>query len=258
MALHRTILYGYRMENGTFVIDSDERAIVIEIFDSYIRGDSYKAIADTLTARKIPYFDNSFTWNKNKVARILQCEDYLGEEKYPTLLFKETFMAAQGSMKPYTLTIVPEIKELKPLLSCGICGASLERKIAKNGNERWICTHDCLHVSSKFSDRKLLEELEKEWHKAKAIPKTPKTNKTSPEILQLENKLKENDPEMEQVQRKAIIFALATKRYQLCESPSEVELPRKSWTSYVDRIHISQDKILSITWKNQKTHRKEG
>ena len=76
----RYIPYGYTMRNGRTVISGEEAEVIREIFKSYLNGASLKAIADGLTDHQIPYTQKSATWDKARIARIIDNAKYAGTE----------------------------------------------------------------------------------------------------------------------------------------------------------------------------------
>lgn len=65
------IPFGYTMENGRIEINQQQAEILCEIFTEYIQGTSLKAKAEKLSESKIEYAPNKYSWNKNRVQRIL-------------------------------------------------------------------------------------------------------------------------------------------------------------------------------------------
>lgn len=61
----RFCLYGYSVENNKFVVNNTEAEIVCEVFEKYLSGSTLQTIADELTERKIQYYKEKNTWNKN-------------------------------------------------------------------------------------------------------------------------------------------------------------------------------------------------
>lgn len=71
------------MNQGQIKINENEACIVRRIYSDYAAGQSYKKIAEMLTAEGIRYMPQKPVWNKNMVARILQNQNYLGNRKFP-------------------------------------------------------------------------------------------------------------------------------------------------------------------------------
>ena len=78
----RTVPFGYAVEKGKKVIVADEAAVIIEVYEHYCSGETFKQIADSLTARGVKYLENDSQWNKNNVARLIDDLRYLGNEEY--------------------------------------------------------------------------------------------------------------------------------------------------------------------------------
>lgn len=159
MAKNRYLPYGYKMENGQTAPEPHEAEIIRRIYKEYAEGLSYKKIAEQLTAESICYLPKKPVWNKNMVARILQNERYDGSEKYPAILESGQRQAAQTMQKPYTHTESADIKALKPLLVCGICGERIQRRLKTSGEERWYCPSDVKHIGTALNDEALLENI---------------------------------------------------------------------------------------------------
>lgn len=160
MAKNRYLPYGYKIENGKTVPEPQEMEIIRRIYREYAEGLSYKKIAEQLTAESVCYLPEKSLWNKNMVARILQNERYDGSEKYPAILEQNQRQAAQQMQKPYTHTESADIKALKPLLVCGVCGERIQRRLKTSGEERWYCPADVKHIGTALTDEALLESVE--------------------------------------------------------------------------------------------------
>ncbi|MFI3327195.1 MAG: recombinase family protein [Clostridia bacterium] len=155
---NRTILFGYKMQNGKLVINIEEKAVLVEIFNSYINGNSYLKIAEKLTKQGKLYMPEKPKWNKNMVARILQNEEYLNVEKYPLIINRDLFEKAKNSMTAYRQTETREIKKLKEKLYC-VCGAKIRRRVKPVGGERWYCSDETAHISIKLKDDILMQNF---------------------------------------------------------------------------------------------------
>ena len=159
MAKNRYLPYGYKIENGKTAPEPQEAEIIRRIYKEYAEGLSCKKIAEQLTAESVCYLPEKSVWNKNRVARILQNEHYNGSEKYPAILEPDQRQAAQQMQKPYTHTESPDIKALKSLLVCGVCGERIQRRLKISGEERWYCPTDVKHIGTALTDEALLESI---------------------------------------------------------------------------------------------------
>lgn len=159
MAQNRYIPYGYVMENGAATVHAEEAEIIRRIYQQYAQGLSYKAIAQALSEEGIRYMPDKPHWNKNMVARILQNQSYLGTDKYPSIIEAALSQAAKKAKKPYTHTLPPILKELKPLMACAVCGEAVGRRLKTDGNERWYCEADHAHIAVSVTDHVLLHSI---------------------------------------------------------------------------------------------------
>ena len=82
----RYIPYGYTMRNGRTVISTEEAEVIRDIFKAYLNGASLKAIAEELTGRQIPYTQKTTTWDKARIARIIDNAKYVGTEEYDPII----------------------------------------------------------------------------------------------------------------------------------------------------------------------------
>ena len=94
MTKKRTIPFGYCMNNGEITAEPKEIYAVATIFSEYLNGSSLLQIARLMESEKIGYTADSVHWNKNMVKRIIENRKYLGTDKYPQIIDKDTFKIA--------------------------------------------------------------------------------------------------------------------------------------------------------------------
>lgn len=273
MAQNRTQPYGYWVQNGKITIHPEEMPVVQEIYQMYAEGQSYLSIARHLTAKQVVYLPNKAVWNKNMVARILQNNTYLGTDKHPAILAEQLQRKAQCAAKPYTHTISPELKQIKTKLVCAECGATVKRRVKKDGSGRWYCMGEKTHLPSSVSDQdivagvyhlqaKLLQDNES-LDTTDNIPQ----NAMSIEVMRLQNEInllmEQAELKVQEIQRK--IMELAAMRYALCEESNfvEEETLRKvkegqsedtltSLLEIINEIRVSYFGIAAIQFKSGK------
>lgn len=73
--------FGYKMDNGLIVIDDVKSSQLRKMFDLYLDGMSFSAIAIVL----------DLTTSHSGIKRMLLNKKYLGDNYYPALIAKETF-----------------------------------------------------------------------------------------------------------------------------------------------------------------------
>lgn len=81
-------MFGYKVENGTVLVNQTEAEIIAGIFDGYISGmslcDSAKNAGKEMT--------------HSSVKRILRNVHYVGDEYYPAIISKNTFAKANAEL----------------------------------------------------------------------------------------------------------------------------------------------------------------
>jgi len=149
----RYIPYGYTMRNGRTVISTEEAEIIREIFKAYLDGASLKAIAEELTGRQIPYTQRTTTWDKARIARIIDNAKYIGTEEYDPIIDEDMYEAAV-SLKTARQRKTCEkendaIDLLRDFVRCDNCGQPMKRRVSMKHRirESWNCTNDDCGIS---------------------------------------------------------------------------------------------------------------
>lgn len=141
MKKHRTLPFGYAVENGVTVIHEDEAGHVRAIFRLYAAGEPYRAIAANMTHMGVCYHAGTAGWNKNMVKRILENEKYLGRDGLPPIINEAVFTraAAIRAGKQHSHTAPPEfISAVRGKVVCAECGAPMTR-LSKYMPRCWAC-----------------------------------------------------------------------------------------------------------------------
>lgn len=149
----RNMLFGYKVENGQKVIEEKESKIVVEIYTRYLKHETVLAIANDLTKRRIEYVPSRYEWNKPRVLRIVKDERYIGADKFPPLIDKSVFYAAQ-SLNSQKRTIKEDfldkdVHRISVPIKCSVCGSIMKRKCdcRKKNPEKWYCSNkDCRKI----------------------------------------------------------------------------------------------------------------
>jgi len=98
--------------------------------------------------RKIPYLPGK-PWNKNTVARLLQDKRYLGNQTYPSIIAAEMFGCRQPTVRGKLDH--PQIKDIRVLARCGICGEAVRRE----RKDTWRCPN-CMTSAAETTDKHLM------------------------------------------------------------------------------------------------------
>ena len=161
----RYIPYGYIIRNGRTVISTEESEVIRGIFKAYLDGASLKAIAEELTDRQIPYTQKTATWDKARIARIIDNAKYVGTEEYDPIIDEAIYEAAV-SLKTARQRNTYEKKNdaidlLRDFVRCDNCGQPMKRRVSMKHRirESWTCTNDECGIRVRISDAQLLETI---------------------------------------------------------------------------------------------------
>lgn len=137
----RTIPFGYTIRNGKIQVEVGEAKTVKQVFDDYLNGKSFRIIADYLTDEKIIYHEDKVKWDKLMIKRLLECNYYCGDAKYPQIVDKKTFEAVAKliAAKYNKCEKDPCISLLKKRTFCQECGERMYRENFNPRYRRWIC-----------------------------------------------------------------------------------------------------------------------
>lgn len=138
---NRKLPFGYEMRRGTVCVNAAEACVVKKIYAAYTGGMSYRQITDHLNTQPIPYSEQRTLWNKNMIARILDCELYTGKDSYPSIISAVEWHQAKA-VKPATGSpseASRRIKAVRQIARCAACGSTLTLSANKYGWARWNC-----------------------------------------------------------------------------------------------------------------------
>ena len=84
--------FGYKIVNGTVMINKLQEQIIQDIYDDYINGKSLYSIAQKLKQEKIKNNNGNTNWTHGAIAKILENKKYLGDNMYPKIIDEKKFM----------------------------------------------------------------------------------------------------------------------------------------------------------------------
>lgn len=133
--------------------------------NTYLNGASLKAIAEELTGRQIPYTQKTTTWDKARIARIIDNAKFVGTEEYDPIIDEAIYEAAV-SLKTARQRNTCEkendaIDLLRDFVRCDNCGQPMKRRISMKHRirESWNCTNDECGIRVRISDAQLIETI---------------------------------------------------------------------------------------------------
>lgn len=81
-------MYGYKIVNGTAIVDETEAAVIINIFNGYLSGMSLRD-ASVNAGKPMVH---------SMVKRIIRNSCYVGDEFYPAIISRQTFARANAEL----------------------------------------------------------------------------------------------------------------------------------------------------------------
>jgi site-specific DNA recombinase len=141
--------YGYKKdENKLLVVDDEESAVIVKIFNLYIEGFGIRAISHILNSENIPTRSNksfpnqdfnyktpkkgkNVIWSEKQIHDILQNPIYKGKRRYLGLLYNAPSIIAEDLFDECNILLKNKNNRnsnteytylLKNLLTCGVCG----------------------------------------------------------------------------------------------------------------------------------------
>ncbi len=181
--------FGYKLIDGTLVVDSENAIIVRRIFDDYLHGIGMSQIAERLNREHIPCGEQAMKWHHSVINTILSNEKYIGDSIFQKTYVTDTLPYRQvknnGEKPKYYVShthepiiskedfeTVREIRlnryqpkgyetetyPLSKIIKCGVCSSTFRRK--KNPKTIcWVCRmHD--HEGKSKCHLKSVAEIE--------------------------------------------------------------------------------------------------
>ncbi len=193
---NRYIPFGYQIKDGEISTHPAEAEIVKEIFSRYAAGETLKSIAEALTAQRIKYLPDKYTWDKARVKRVLDNTIYLGEKGHPSVISADLFESVQQKKDKFRtkpVEIDSTIKLLKTFAVCAECGHFLSRRVDKRQKTpiAWKCP--CCGLSIRFSDEDLKARVLAILNRLISTPSLVEVEKSGTPIDSLEARRSEQE-----------------------------------------------------------------
>ncbi len=223
----RNILYGYRYDDGILKLHPQEKEIIQEVFNAYLQGKSLLQIAEWLNERQIEYMPGSIAWNKGKIVRMLEDRRYLGDEKYPPIIDRETYESAikmkDAKNDQKATDRQADIFKLTVPVRCPKCGCQMQRRVDNRLTSavKWLCENKECKCSIAKTDETLLEHIAELLNSVIANPHivtipTEKKNEPSIELIRLNNEISRlfDSTEIDRETARAKILEYASAQYR--------------------------------------------
>lgn len=257
----RYIPYGYTMRNGRTVISNEEAEVIREIFKAYLGGASLKAIAEELTGRRIPYTQKTATWDKARIARIINNAKYVGTEEYDPIIDEDIYEAAVSLKTARQRNTFEKendaIALLRDLVRCDCCGHPMKRRVSTKHRirESWNCTNDECGLRIRISDAQLLETITVlinriilNNHLLQLKPR--KRYEPDAQVAKIGNEialeLKQDDPNEDLIIQKTIEMASLMYEQTSAKLDLEVSIARKLAQTMVTQDEFNRDYFAAL------------
>ena len=176
--------FGFKKENGMLAEDENQSLIVRQMFEWYVNGYGFQAIANKLNERNIPSSKQSVMWKADIVKYVLKNERYIGSAVYQksyvtetlphikkrnygekqkyyvtdansAIIDKELFYAVQKLIKSRHREYSDKKHFLARKVYCGKCGSTYKCRTVCN-KSYWGCrTHE--NKSSECENKRIPE-----------------------------------------------------------------------------------------------------
>ncbi len=194
--------FGYKLSNGTLIINEDQAKIIRTIFDMFLSGIGYQRISEIC---KKQYFQYKETFSYYGILYILSNEKYIGDSVYQktfttnslpykklqnngqlnkyyiqntheAIISTEIFERTQNLIKSRKHNNIKSESIFKGRIMCANCGSKYKRKICRN-KVFWVCRkHDnsaesCMskRIEEKFIKQSFIRLYNKLWHNYRHI-----------------------------------------------------------------------------------------
>ena len=277
---NRYIPYGYCVTDGILTVVGEEAIVIREVFRDYSAGKTLQTIADDLTRAGVEYVPGKSTWNKNRVARIVENSKYIGEGEYPAIIDKGLFSQARRIKEqrgaPQKNSMFKTITPATVLTVCGLCGSGVKRINDKRltAHQKYICRNpECRH--SFCVDDAQLDSMIRQLLTNAQISFAPKQD--ADDMIRIRRKENEverllDGAEIDASVLREMIFDIAAEKYRLFAAGRELTdklrtdlAPanlssaniRKTVMETVSKITLMNDDAMEITLINGQVLRRE-
>lgn len=249
------------MRNGRTVISNEEAEVIREIFKAYLGGASLKAIAEELTGRRIPYTQKTATWDKARIARIIDNAKYVGTEEYDPIIDEDIYEAAVSLKTARQRNTFEKendaIALLRDLVRCDCCGHLMKRRVSTKHRirESWNCTNDECGLRVRISDAQLLETITVLINRIilnnhLLQPKPRKRYEPDAQVAKIGNEialeLEQDDPNEDLIIQKTIEMASLMYEQTSAKLDLEVSIARKLAQTMVTQDEFNRDYFAAL------------
>ena len=275
---NRFILFGYQVKNGEIVIVPSEAEIIQKIYEDYLSGMSLQQIALLLTEKCVEYLPHKSEWNKNRVARLISDNRYIGNDVYAAIIDRDIFDQARHIKESRnTQSECERGKIISPSvvsIVCGKCGCAVRRLYdsRRRNKQRYVCTNEQCGTRYRISEEDMLRMMKELL--CDAEPEVIEQPDES-EMLEIHRLQQEADRAIDFCRTDAdrarnLILECADKRYKAASkgranvdklrrylNSDDMVVDRQTALELMSKITLITDEQISITLINGQTIGKE-
>lgn len=241
---NRLIPYGYKNENGRFIAESAEAAVLLNIYENYNAGESLMQIADKLNRANTVFYLGKCGWSKARLKRILEDRRYLGEGEYPQIIPRELYEKAVQLIRDKSngYNLDPVSSAMKQKAYCDECGSKMIFNHKCKGYPKWECGNPSCVTEENIRHRRVLTSLINIMNAVIANTKLFRSNEnnsyspdaeTTQKLNEINRKMNQRNIDFKSIQ--AEILAYADMLYQKCEAGIHKGLTESLMQIYTNR-----------------------
>jgi hypothetical protein len=232
MAWKRNIPFGYRMEKGDIIPHEEEADAVVFIYEGYIDGESYKAIASAMSELGIRYYEGADGWNKHMIKRIIENRKYIEHGEYPSIISADIWNRAQAIRDSKMSGFKSQplcIETIKRRFYCGECNCEISKDtFSQNGNRWWHCSNPECGAKFTLQDNMLEAVVITLMNRLIATPEliepqNPIERTVSLEAARIQNEINRelNKTDVNEEYLNALILGCASEKYAILDDGEE-------------------------------------
>lgn len=217
----RSCPFGYRMENGTYIVVPEERRLIEQIFTRYLDGASLQQLSIMAEETGLKFRENASSWNKNMVSRILDNSRYWDGEQYLPIVEREIAMKV-ADLKQSKASPRSQTPFIQKRMTCPYCGSRLKRNGKKSHRTFWDCKF-CQQRLGPIPDDTLLQVVTERFLAVCLNPHMVEPAKESAESLSIQaarltNEINQamNQREVDPNELLPLILECAAEKYKTC------------------------------------------
>ena len=229
-----------------YIVVSEEKALIQKLFEGYINGSSLKQLSDLAQQTGLKFRENTVTWNKNMISRILDSKQYWNGEKYPPILTQDIAVKV-AEIKRSKVSPKSEIPFIQKRMTCLKCGAPLQRNSKKTPKIYWDCKECGIRFGPLSNDELLYivtaKFLEICQNPQLVEPNQVKGNSLSMQAARLTNEINQMLDQREVDTNKTLSLTLecAAEKYKTCSIKESDHLTIKLKTFFQE--HSNDEKL---------------